>query len=248
MIEPREWFRSVEIVWLVWAGSLVVLAVLTRGALRARRRGAIRALLSGEEGAAYALSYVLTFPFYMLLICLIVETTLILIVKMGTIYASYAAARAQVVWQVANPDRSAERARIAAVQAMAPFASSSPLHAAGAGVPSFPSSGARLYVWAYRRIVQGPASDQYLAAKYEFARRATRVTSTGLPREGDGDVTVTLSYEMPLHIPGAARLLGGPAPWPGARFRTRRIVTRATLPGEGARNPNQTLGIDYVSE
>jgi hypothetical protein len=163
-------------------------------------------------------------------------------------YAVYAAARAQIVWQVANPARFDEPARTAAVQAMVPFASSSRLHAAGAGIAGLPSPEALLYVQAYHHVVRGPAPDDYLAAKYEFARRATRVTSTGRPARSDGDVTVTVTYEMPLHIPGAGRLLGGPASWPGARFRTRTIVSRATLPGEGARNPTQTLGIDYVSQ
>ncbi len=52
----------------------------------------LQKLNRGEEGGAYTLSYVMVIPLLMLLVCAIVETTLMMSAKLGTVYAAYAAA------------------------------------------------------------------------------------------------------------------------------------------------------------
>jgi Flp pilus assembly protein TadG len=244
MIDIREIFRSVGDVWLLWLGSTAGLAALTAGAVKGFRRLSLARLLRGEGGAAYSLVYVMVFPIFMLLVCLVVETTLVLMVKAGTVYAAYAAVRSDAVWSSARPDRSSERRRLAAVQAMTPFAASGKMYAQGAGVDP-PSAEARRFYQAYREVAQGSTSEGYLLAKYQFAERATQVEDA---EAGPGEVAVRVTYEMPLHVPGAGRVIGGRASWPGARFYTRRIRSTATLPDERPVGPSGTLGIDYVSE
>ena len=53
----------------------------------------LRRLASDEDGAAYTLSYVMVIPLYALLICLIIESVLMMTAKLGTVYSAYAAAR-----------------------------------------------------------------------------------------------------------------------------------------------------------
>lgn len=132
-----EVFRSVEDVWAVWLLGAAVLGWLTARAARRRRWRQFAGFLADERGASYALPYVLTFPVYMLLICVIIQATMILLVKMDTVYAAYAAARAAVVWRSAEPDAANDqqayefakgRARRAAALAMVPVASSLKQH------------------------------------------------------------------------------------------------------------------------
>ncbi len=72
-----------------------------------------------EDGGAYTLSYVMTIPFLMLLVALIVESTLMMTAKVGTVYSAYAAARTACVWSSAAdwPDTQ-DRIERAATQAM----------------------------------------------------------------------------------------------------------------------------------
>ena len=261
MVPVAEYFRSVEHVWLLWLVAVAGLAVLTIRLLRGCRWGDWKALLLEEDGAAYSLSYVLTFPFYLYFVCLVIETTMFLVVKTGTVYAAYAGARANIVWRTtpARPgdagDRDAlrreadRRTQQAAVNAMAAFASSSSLHARGAGVVGTSSPEARAFVEAYRRYDPGgSATPSYLAAKYRFAEKATAVVITPDDPAADGDITVTVTYEMPLHIPGIGRILGQRPSWPGARFRTVLVSSSATLQNEAPKNRRQSVGINYVSQ
>jgi hypothetical protein len=131
-IHFRDYFTSVGDVWLLWAVGLLASAVLVRRAFRLRPWKSVAAFAADEHGASYALSYVLTFPFYLLLMCLIMQATLILMVKIGTVYAAHAAARAAIVWGPSQPERpskeddgyrrASKKAHRAAALAMAPFA------------------------------------------------------------------------------------------------------------------------------
>ena len=96
--------ESVLDVWIVWAASLAIMsAVLFRG-FSGFRWGTLHRFAADEEGAAYTLPYVLTLPIMMLLFCLIIQATLILLVKIGTINAAYAASRSVIVWQSSDPE------------------------------------------------------------------------------------------------------------------------------------------------
>jgi len=70
-------------------------------------------------------------PIYILLLCLVIETTMGLIAKIGTVYSAYAAARNAIVYSSIDPASADERARHAAVRAMVPFASSGQRHTDG---------------------------------------------------------------------------------------------------------------------
>src|SRR5438445_63931 len=94
-------------------------------------RRARRGLASLEAIMATAV----TLPIYIILICLVVETTSLLIVKVGTMYAAYAAARSRIVWDPTMPAVGQERMELAGKQAMVPFASSHPLHQFGPAAP-----------------------------------------------------------------------------------------------------------------
>ena len=122
-----EVFRGVEGVWAAWAVSL---AVLVRGLTRARpaaRRPALLALARCDRGASYSLAYVFVVPIYLLFLCVVVETSMLLVAKVGTMYAAHAGVRSAVVWQSAShkdgPDVRGARIRQSVRTAMAPFVS-----------------------------------------------------------------------------------------------------------------------------
>ena len=60
-----------------------------------------------ERGSAYVLPYVMTFPIYFLLVCIMIQATMIIMVKMGVQYAAYAASRSAIVWSSVEPHKSA---------------------------------------------------------------------------------------------------------------------------------------------
>src|SRR6185436_5257888 len=84
----------------------------------------VQRLLSEEDGAAYTLSYVMVIPVYAILVCMIIESVLMMSAKMGTVYAAYAAARTASVWSSATTwDKTLGKSKEAAINAMVPFAS-----------------------------------------------------------------------------------------------------------------------------
>jgi hypothetical protein len=265
-----EYFHSVEHIWLLWLAGTVLLAVLTCRALHSFRWSACRAfLLAEEEGAAYSLAYVMTFPIYLALVCGVIETSLILVVKIGTVYAAYAGARSAIVWSSAEPaNQQQSRAERAIVHAMTPFASSNPLHAERAGVGGQMPSGAREYARAYQQFARKPKDgsflamfkpgadwntgggsvEQYLIAKYRFAKRASKVRLEPPGTPGwNADITATVTYDYPFNILGVGRLLREPTASAAIGQPALRITSKATLPNEGPKD-GVRLGIHYVSE
>jgi hypothetical protein len=262
-VPPSEYLRSVEPIWVLWLLGTPLLAWLAWKAFATAGADDWRLFFAEEDGAAYTISYALVTPLVAALVALVVETTLFLVVKIGTVHAAYAAARANIVWRttparagdVGSPEamrqEAERRARTAAVQVMGAFASSSALHLEGAGATGAMPTEARRYQEAYAKYVAGrrEVSASYVMRKYRFADRATEVKIEPASPGPTDDITVTVAYEMPFHMPGIGRILGHrPAAWPGARFRTYRIESRATLQNEAPRNAEQRLGIDYVSE
>jgi hypothetical protein len=247
-IDPAEFVRSLGFLGLAGATALVALLAVIRGGDRQRPRSGVLKLLREEEGAAYSLSYVLTFPFFLLIVCLIIEIALLLIVKTGTTYAAYAGARAHIVWRSTKPSSAEKKTRLAAVRAMVPFASSAPEHARGLHRVSVTEELA--YLGAYRIFApKGKASTKYLLAKYRYADGATTVTTQATSGRGDADIATTVSYEMPFQVPGIGRIFGHRAPWPGARFYTWKVRSTVTLQNEGSSNKPlddpHPIGIDY---
>ena len=290
----REYFRSVEDVWAVWFAGAALLAFLILRAGRRRRWRDFARFLADERGASYALPYVLTFPVYVLVICVMIQATMIIMVKMQSMYAAYAAARAAVVWRSAEPEaedetkaieRATHKARRAAALAMTPVASGFTDHLvavslyraptllgdladlqqratdAGEIAPSYWAA----YQWMHYlntqsddkkpppRVIQAKyvdeaAGDLYLAKKVAYALMATDVAVEGWEQDKNrfnADLTVTVTYEMPMHIPGAGRLLG--SFWGASHFYSRPVTSTAVLPSETPATDNQRLGIPYAA-
>ena len=79
-------FANVELIWIAWACSGVLSMWLTVVAVQRVRWHHIRKLVFREDGAAYTLSYVMTVPLYIMLICVFVETSLMLMAKIDEGY------------------------------------------------------------------------------------------------------------------------------------------------------------------
>ena len=86
---------SIFVIWLV---SAVTCVAITWRAKRAISWCQLCSLHKDERGGAYTLSYVMVIPIYLIAFCFVVETTFMLIAKLGTNYASFAAARTAIVW------------------------------------------------------------------------------------------------------------------------------------------------------
>ncbi len=126
----NPYFESVGDIWLIWALCLIALSLLLWRGLSRFKWPSLREFARDEEGASYALPYVLTFPFVMLLVCLMIQSSLILLVKFGTVYAGYAASRSAIVWRSSDPESDKKGlanaeyyAHRAAMLAMTPFSS-----------------------------------------------------------------------------------------------------------------------------
>jgi Flp pilus assembly protein TadG len=266
---------SIVDVWVFWLMSVSVVSALTYCGLARSRWSSAREFCSDEGGASYALPYVLTFPIYMLIVCIMIQATLILMTKIGSIYAAFAASRAAVVWRSSDPeddDESYENARFratrAAVIAMTPYASSSPGHQQGLipmqivpRVQAMALVDRIAYLQLYKRLAErnanaatgdvtsyiirdkdGIAKDEYVLNKFDYALKATEVSFDRDPVNWNEDLSVTVTYRMPMLIPGAGRILGQS----GRAFYARDIVSTVVLPAETPRSENRTLGIPYT--
>jgi Flp pilus assembly protein TadG len=188
---------------------------------------------------------VATLPIYALLLCMIFECTLMLQVKIGTMYAAYAAARSAAVWYPAETSQAAieRKVKTAAVQAIAPFSSSREEHLRGisaAGGGDVPDAEA-LHA-AYAAYCGGPITLHCLHNKLNYAWQATQVSVEPSTSGPNADLTVTVRYQMPFHT-AIGYCLGGRRS-PGG-LCLREIQTTVTLQKEGAKSPTQKLGIHY---
>jgi hypothetical protein len=259
VFEISEIFRSVETVWLVWVLAVVALAWLTRAVLRSISLRWMRTLARGEDGASYSLAYVMTVPIYLLLVCTVVECTGLLIAKVGTMYAAYAAARSRIVWEPTLPNVAQERMELAGKQAMVPFSSSHPLFQFG---PAAPGGQDQAYMAAYQQYASGIApvapSSQFWANRYHYAWSATTVTFVGVTNRKDAGAsvatpmfTVSVAHDAPLLSPLVGRIFGDRQV---GSFWVRRITSNLTLPAEPVNRmgdpqadnpPARPLGITY---
>lgn len=247
-----ELFRSVEWVWAVWLLGVVALGMLALAMCRAARRSsaerrAWRGLHGCEAGAAYSLSYMLTIPLIALIVCLVVDLTLILVAKIGTVYAAYAAARSAVVWVPSgvSAGTAQDKVEAAAQNAITPFASSNTRHRP---VKTPPPSGF-VYYAAHKSYADEPAEFEYLGWKWLYASWATKVAIDG-GNDYRKDVTVTLDYKAPFHMPAIGRIFGVPTPY-GFYTTTIRTVVKLEnqAPRSDEKNPSsRPLGISYVPD
>jgi hypothetical protein len=248
-----DYFSGFEPIWGAWAASAALSLWLTLVAVNRIRWRHIRSILIHEDGAAYTLSYVMTVPLYILLICAFVETSLMLIAKIGTVYSAFAGARTAIVWNTAADVGTAEdKVRMAVVRTMTPFASGlAEFRKDPPGSWGEPSGDAKAYLDAYRDSVnQGsgtPGSARYVWAKYRYAQRATKMTVAVRRQEGgevwDEDIEVTVEYAFPFNIPILGKAMGTAQ---GGEY-VYPIASSITLQNECPRNEQKRLGISYAS-
>jgi hypothetical protein len=246
------YLQSAEGVWLLWLAGIAVLLGLARAALTDFRLAGWRQLLQEEDGAAYTISFVLTFPFYVAFVLLVVETTLFLIVKIGTVHAAYAAARSHIVWSSLDANKAKTKREQAAVNVMAAFASSKGKHIMVESLKSPPSPAvageALRYYAAYRAYDlknDHPGSSRYIIAKYTYARIATKVTVQESSNAWNADVSAKVEYEMPFQLSFVGRIIGHRV-IPLINVYTYSVRSTVTLPNDAPRNDTKKLGIDYV--
>ncbi len=252
-------FDGIGWVWAVWAVGVLVLVRALIGGAMSFQFPSLRALARDEEGLSYSLSYVLVFPIYLAFVCMVFTASMLILAKVGTLYAAHAGARSAVVWQTAQPaSLREERIQQSVFTAMAPYvsASSRDLLTARSLPPASASQQGLEFVAAYELYSQGNqqpalrrpyqrqvASPAYLGRK--FANAATRTThSIGGDRNvPGGPLTMTVTYRCPIYIPGANRFLDTNGFWP----YEMEIRSVATLPNETPMTTSRTLGIDYRS-
>jgi hypothetical protein len=230
---------------------ILLLAVTWRISTLLRRRG--WRLASSEDGSSYILTVAVIFPFYMIVIAVVIESTMLLVAKVGTTYAACAAARSAAVWLAADlpPVQRRAMVELAADQALAPFASGLKSHTVIAeGVAD--EQAARNWLGVFEPYGDGTVSPDYLVGKHKYAQVATSVKIETQPSPGtrgywQRDVTVTVTYHYPIHIPGLGQVFGSAAPWAGADFATRAISSQATMQLEIPKSTNRRLGIHYDS-
>jgi len=205
-------------------------------------RRTMRRFFAEEDGAAYTLSYVMVIPVYAILICLIIETVLMLSAKLGTVYAAYSAARTASVWSSASTwDKTLVKSKQAAVQSMVPFASG--MQPAAMSVPAAGDAAkSAAYVAAYNTFAKDPVSAKYMLAKYGYATRHMTVTIDGPPTKWNAEIKAKVTYDFPFNVPGIGRILGRR----GDDGRTYfSITSEASVPNEGPQDDRKTIGIGY---
>lgn len=242
-----------ETLWgilLLWAVSAVGSAWLITRLMKRVPKGLRRVgKRDAQGGFAYSATFVLTIPVMMFLFTALIELTLLLIVHGGVIYAAYVGARSAVVWDTAQPAGvGAEKVHLAVAHALAPFASGNPKHLSAKYLDLARQDITYSYCQAYFRYVGKDASlsNNYLVRKLYYARQSL-VLHHDPPPSFDSQKKVSVSYDHAFHLPAMGRLLGHPSPRvPGLRVFTIRYT--ATLQNEGAKTPDQKLGIEYDSD
>lgn len=251
-------------VWAIWLISSSLLCGLVGWSLRHRNWPSLTSFLRDEGGASYMLPYMMTFPIYMIFVCWTIQSSMILIVKFGVIHSAHMAARSAVVWRSADPFSQAkgwqlaeEKARQAATVCMVPFASGYRGHTQvyqlslsgqTRAIKAIPQS--LMYDQLYRQLASHTAAGNSLA-KSDFVRRkfryaAAMTTDVVLQEQSNSfnrDLSVDVTFRMPIHLPLAGRLLGT-RHWTGRGYY-RDITARAVLPLETPETPDRLLGIGY---
>ena len=164
-----------------------------------------------------------------------------LVAKLGTNYASFAAARTGIVWLPFGKDDEIEKA---AKRAFVPFASGL------RDLPILSSSNEdkSKYLAKYEKYCGEIGVEakylRYLGRKYDYAHHAISVTVDPIPHEEkwDEDIAVTVTYEFPFSVPIVGRLMGRHK---GGDLFVYDIASTTTLQVEYPQNEERKLGIDY---
>lgn len=259
-----ELFYSIEDVWAIWLISCGALSALLYRSLRVAHWRTVANFLRDEQGASYALPYMMAFPVYMLMVCFVIQSSMIIIVKIGVMHSAHMAARSAVVWRAADPQDHArglelaeDKAQYAAVMAIAPVASGYTAHQ---NVFFYDLGGAQLkaaaalpksfgYQLLYEQLAGNTeaadnlAEADYVRRKFIYASAMTDVELSDHVNAFNQSLSAEVNYRMPIHIPGAGRVMGT-LHWSGKGYY-RDITARAMLPLETPESPDGFLGIQY---
>jgi len=261
MISIAAVFEGMGWVLVIWAIGVAVLLRAALGGVSRFRLPSLAAFHHDTAGVSYSLSYVLVAPIYLAFLCMVFTSSLILLAKIGTLYAAHAGARSAAVWQSAKPaNLRHERVEQSVCTAMAPYVSASARDLATAR--SAPPASAKLqadeFVAAYMLYSTGSKNLQppirrpytrqtpdagYLQRKYANAASRTKFRIEGQPNQPGGPTIVTVTYRCPIYIPGVNRFLDSDGHWP----YEMEITSVATIPNETPATANRTLGINYRS-
>lgn len=265
-----HYILGIEDIWLVLLISVFAATHLTAKLILAFRVHRLRSLYREESGATYMLPLVLTIPLYVLLITMIIECTLLLTAKVGSVGAAYSAARAAAVWlpyENAMPQDAPDytplenrqtMVRLAAARAMFPYASGSTSHTSGVALDEFVAATANQQIAVFRTYSGNQKFDtEYLKRKFAYAYNSSTVEIKYLdPVSGDeyGDkeapafnakIQLTLRYDAPIHTYGIARLFGTRSRF--GRWFVRPIISIVNLENEGVKLPSAPKGRDNTA-
>jgi hypothetical protein len=237
---------------LLLATALVLGTALAAWASGARWRDALADAARGEEGMSYAMPFVFVVPVFLVLVLGAYQVGMILFAKIGTMYAAHMGARSAVVWLPAgDPNMAQQRINQAVFTAMAPFTFGSSSDKGNTADPaaddyataflaySAPSEGKGPPLAAPglpTQFVQEDLRQHYLSA----ASRTVVQATPPLPTPED-QVTVTVTYRVPLILPVVSRIFADKATGP-AEYT---LTSSATLPSEAPKSVSGTLGIQY---
>lgn len=157
----------------------------------------ILARLRGDDGAA-AVSFILTFPIFLLIVAIIVQLALIVTAKIMVSHAADTAARAAMTSLAEDKPENVRRAAWIALAPVSPVSEVSPTSEAVSVAEAL-------------RQLGTPVADSF-AGRYTYAAEATQVRWTPdrdfISAEGS-TVEVEVSYQFRLTVPFAMRLVRG---------------------------------------
>jgi hypothetical protein len=235
----RSLFDGAQAQWAGWFLLLMVWMLWTPRLFRRDRRSSLWQVVRGEAGLSYAMGFVLTVPIYSLLCLTIVESTLLLSAKVGTVCAAYAGARSAAVWE-AFPALKQDRLEQSVVSNLTPFVLSGEDSTAGS-----PRANAQAHAQDYVKVLEKfrekPVIQSVMLPHFRRVASRTQVT-VDIPRKRQGqDATCTVEYRAPFLTPGVGRLFDPDGREP---FEIP-IRSTVTLTLEFPKSANGSLGIAY---
>lgn len=202
-------------------------------------------LAASQDGSAMV-EFALAAPVLLLLVLVTLQLAAVAVARRAVEGAAFAAARSAAVWVPAETGEGAnqlrltgpsdKRERIERAAALALLAAAPPEDAPA----SRPEPDVAAALGALARET-GLETSGDLAHRYAAARSRTHVavaSAASTPGESvlagaDDPLAVSVTYDCPLRVPLAARLLGRPEPG-GGRFQAP-LTARCTLRNEGGR-------------
>lgn len=227
----RQFTESMGDVLALGVVSAVGLAVFIYVAAKRGRRGRFARIPVSERGS-YSVSLLMALPTFVTLLAMFVQCTCLMLAKLGTIYAAYAAARSAMVWIPSDAPSSVIEAQVhlAAAKALAPFASSNPNHQESA-VADLPVDAVNAFADAYEAMAAEPiATREVLAQKLRNSFGTVEAPWVFVASaSGDRLIQLNLKYHAPLAVPGLGLLLGKEVAGTEGNFFAREIETTVTM-------------------